>query len=65
MPRVWKFTEGFKMDRLENIYSALRDIVAAAEMAGWDIGENTETLQRGRDALAALREEWSIPNDAE
>lgn len=33
---------------------ALRDLVEAAEAAGWDIGENAGILQRARDELATL-----------
>lgn len=37
------------------VLDAIRDLVSAAEEAGWDIGENREILQRGRDAYADLQ----------
>lgn len=35
---------------------AIRELVEAAEAAGWDTTENKEILQRGRDAYASLRD---------
>lgn len=37
--------------------ASFRDLVEAAEAAGWDTTENKEILQRGRDAYAALAED--------
>lgn len=34
------------------VLNALRDLIAAAEEAGWDVGENIEVLNRGREAYA-------------
>lgn len=44
------------MDNPESILIALRDLVAAAEEAGWDTTENREVLDDGRQAYAALRD---------
>ena len=35
---------------------AIRELVEAAEAAGWDTTENKDVLQRGRDAYASLRD---------
>lgn len=43
------------MDDPASIMIAFRDLVAAAEEAGWDTTENRETLDKGRDAYAALK----------
>ena len=43
------------VDGPQAVLDAVRDIVVAAEEAGWDIGENREILQRGRDAYADLQ----------
>jgi hypothetical protein len=42
------------MDRLTTIHDAFRDLVTAAEAAGWDIGDNKATLDRAREGFAAL-----------
>lgn len=39
---------------LSQAHDAFRDLVVAAEAAGWDIGENKDVLQRARDGFAAL-----------
>lgn len=36
--------------------AAIRELVQAAEAAGWDTTENKEILQRGREAYAGLEE---------
>ena len=43
------------MDNPASILTAFRDLVAAAEEAGWDTTENRETLDQGREAYAALK----------
>lgn len=43
------------MDNPASILTAIRDLVAAAEEAGWDTTENRETLDKGREAYAALK----------
>jgi hypothetical protein len=42
------------VDRMSSRLLAFRDLVEAAEAAGWDIGENAALLNRARDAYAAL-----------
>lgn len=39
---------------------AMRDLVVAAEAAGWDLTENKTVLDRARDGLAALE---AVHND--
>jgi hypothetical protein len=41
-------------DRLLPHLLVFRDMVEAAEAAGWDIGDNANLLNRARDACAAL-----------
>lgn len=41
-------------DRLAFVHDTFRDLLAAAEAAGWDIGDNKATLDRARDGFAAL-----------
>jgi len=43
-------------DRLATVHDAFRDLLAAAEMAGWDIGDNKNTLDRAREGFATLVE---------
>lgn len=42
------------LDQLTKAHEAFRDLVAAAEAAGWDIGDNKSVLDRARDGFAAL-----------
>jgi hypothetical protein len=35
-------------------HSAIRELIVAAESAGWDVTENKDVLQNARDAFAAL-----------
>jgi hypothetical protein len=53
------------MDTPETILQAVRDLVEAAEAAGWDGTDNDDVLNRGRDAYAALRDffEIDLPGD--
>lgn len=44
------------MTNLIKAHDAFRDLVAAAEAAGWDIGDNKTVLDRARDGFAALVE---------
>lgn len=37
------------------VLRAIRELVAAAEEAGWDVTENAAILNNGRDAYAALQ----------
>lgn len=41
-------------DRQLEILASIRELIIAAEAAGWDIGENAAVLNDGRDAYAAL-----------
>lgn len=41
--------------KLSKSIAAIRDLVEAAEEAGWDITENKNILDRGRDAYAMLQ----------
>ena len=38
------------------ILIAFRDLVSAAEEAGWDTTDNSKVLDKGRDAYAALKD---------
>ena len=42
------------MPDLNTIHDAFRDLVEAAEAAGWDIGENKAVLDRGRAGFQAF-----------
>lgn len=53
------------MDTPESILIALRDLVAAAEEAGWDTTENREVLDKGREAYAALRDFFGADRDTD
>ena len=48
------------MDTPEKILQAVRDLVEAAESAGWDFGDNRSVLDKGREAYAALRDFFEV-----
>lgn len=43
------------MEPIETL-NAIRDLIAAAEEAGWDVGENSDVLNAAREAYAALQD---------
>ena len=40
--------------QLAKAHDAFRDLIAAAEQAGWDIGQNKQVLDAARDGFGAL-----------
>jgi hypothetical protein len=42
------------MADLAHVHDSFRDLIAAAEAAGWDFGDNKIVLQRARDSFASL-----------